>query len=631
MHRTGFTQYLFVAGLLSLCLSTAAGAVWPNDEDAAFIRQHFDKSEHRIAMRDGAHLHTVVYTPRDTSQVYPILLIRTPYSAGPYGPGEYKVKDLNWYINLVREGYSFAFQDVRGRYLSEGTWENMTPHIADKRDSTDVDESSDTYDTIDWLVQNVPGNNGRVGLLGISYRGFYAAAGIADAHPALKAVSPQGPMSDIYFDDFHHCGAFSLTYFGGYPTFGTHRPAPTDKAWWTGIKWDAPAWDPYERYIRFGAVADEGQRYMPDNFLWQQTVEHPDYDEFWQARNILPHLRDVTPAVMTVGGLFDAEDLYGGFNVYKAIERQNPPETTNILVQGPWFHGGWSRDEGRSLGHVYFGEGNSTFYQEELEVPFFNYHLKDEGTWDLAEATIFNTGVNQWRRFDTWPPAAAPTKRLYLDRDGGLSFAAPGGAGFAEYLSDPSRPVPFVATSLRGGNRSYVVEDQRFASRRPDVAVFQTDPLDEPLALAGPVVARLYVSTSQTDADWIVKLIDVYPDDHPSFPHEPDERLGGYQQMVRFEAMRGRYRNSYSEPEPFEPHQVTEVAVTLQDVCHTFQPGHRVMVHVQSTLFPLVDRNPQVYVDNIYKADPATFVKAVHRVFCSRAHASHLEVGVLDD
>jgi len=332
-----------------------------------------------------------------------------------------------------------------------------------------------------------------------------------------------------------------------------------------------------------------------------------------------------------VGGLFDAEDLYGGFNVYLAIERQNPPETTNILVQGPWFHGGWSRDEGRALGHVWFGEGNSTFYQAEVEVPFFNYHLKDEGEWSLPEATVFNTGVNQWRRFDAWPPAEAPVERLYLDRDGGLSFDAPGGSGFVEYLSDPSRPVPFVATSLRGGDRSFVVEDQRFASRRPDVAVFQTAPLEAPLTLAGPVTARLYVSTSQTAADWIVKLIDVYPGDHPPFPHEPDERLGGYQQLLRFEAMRGRYRTSYSRPEPFEPHRVTEVAVPLQGVCHTFQPGHRVMVHVQSTFFPLIDRNPQTYVDNIHKADPTTFVKAVHRVFCSVGHPSHLEVGVLED
>ncbi|MBW2257311.1 MAG: CocE/NonD family hydrolase [Deltaproteobacteria bacterium] len=615
-----------LSALTCLCLSaTLVGSTAPNDEDAAFIRQHFDKAEFRIPMRDGARLHTVVYTPRDTSQVYPILLLRTPYSAGPYGPGEYKVKDLNWYINLVREGYIFVFQDVRGRYLSEGTWTNMTPHIADKRDSTDVDESSDTYDTIAWLVDHVPRNNGRAGLLGISYRGLYAAAGAIDAHPALKAVSPQGPMSDIYFDDFHHMGAFSIGYFNGMPTFGTHRPALTTKSWWSGIDYGTRPRDDYELFMRFGSLESEGQRYLPDNFLWQEIVAHPDHDAFWQARNILPHLRDITPAVMTVGGLFDAEDLYGSFNVYKAIERQSPPDATNILVMGPWFHGAWSRADGSSRGHVYFGEGNSTFYQEEVEVPFFNYHLKDQGSGDLPEALVFETGANRWRRFDQWPPAAAPPGRLYLGRGGGLSVEPPGGSGFVEYVSDPQRPVPFT------DGRNYMTDDQRFASRRPDVAVFQSAPLEDSLTLAGPVQATLYVSTSQTAADWVVKLIDVYPDDHPAYPHEPDRQLGGYQQMVRSEAMRGRYRNSFSRPEPFEPHRVTEVGVTLQDVLHTFKPGHRVMVHVQSTCFPLIDRNPQVYVDNIYRADPRTFVRAVHRVFCSAAHPSHLKVGLLRD
>jgi uncharacterized protein len=614
---------------LALCLWAAvASARPPTPEDAEFLKGYYDKVEHRIPVRDGVHLHTVVYIPKDRTQAYPIMLCRTPYSAGPYGPDEYKLGDLNWYINLVKEGYIFAFQDVRGRYMSEGTWTNMTPQIAAKGGPTDVDESSDTYDTVDWLINHVPANNGNVGMVGISYRGFYAAAGAIDAHPALKAVSPQGPMSDVYFDDFHHNGAFLPVYIHSLPVFGHNPTAPTPKAWWPNVDYGTPTQDGYKLFLEMGSLRDVGQRYLPDNFFWQQMVEHPDYDEFWQQRDLLPHLKDIRAAVMTVGGLFDAEDLYGSFNVYKAIESQSDRNTTNMLVMGPWVHGGWSRTDGRSLGDVYFGEGTSTFYQEEIETPFFNYHLKGEGSLDLPEAMVYETGANRWRRFEQWPPKCK-RRKLYLQPERALAFSKPRGKGFAEFISDPRSPVPHTGYIDFGIAREYMTADQRFASRRPDVLWFQSEALQDSTTLAGPVLARLYVSTSESAADWIVKLIDVYPDDHPPYPHQPEMNMGGYQQMVRSEVLRGRYRNSFSHPEPFEPQRVTEVEIVLQDVLHTFKPGHRIMVQVQSTWFPLVDRNPQQYVDNIYLADPEDFVTATHRVYYAGRHPSHLEVGVL--
>lgn len=597
------------------------------DPDAvAYIRASYSKSIHEVAMRDGVRLHTIVYSPKDDSRKYPILLMRTPYSIGPYGEGEMP-ESLGPSAPYVRSGYIFALQDVRGKFMSEGEFVNMRPHIDQKNSPRDVDESSDTFDTVDWLVKNVSNNNGRVGQWGISYPGFYSSAGMIDAHPALKAVSPQAPIADWFFDDFYHHGAFFLPHaFNFFASFGKPRPNPTTQ-WSSGIQHGTS--DGYQFFLDLGPLRNADVKYYKGEIgFWTDITQHPAYDGFWQSRNLLPHLKHVAPAVLVVGGWFDAEDLYGALNTYQAIERQNPG-VANSLVMGPWRHGGWNRSDGDRLGNISFGAKTADFYRTTIEFPFFEHYLKDAADPKLPEAYVFETGVNQWQTFDHWPPTNLEQRSLYLQPHGRLSFDPPGESGSDSFVSDPAKPVPFSETIGIGMTPEYMTDDQRFAARRPDVLTYQTDVLTENITLAGPMLAQLWVSTSGTDADWVVKLIDVFPPDAEDGPGmAPNRHLGGYQMMVRSEAIRGRYRGSYSAPEPFVPNEPTYVPLPLQDVLHTFQSGHRIMVQIQSTWFPLMDRNPQRYVRNIFEAQEGDFQISTHRVYRESPKASKLQIGV---
>ena len=627
--KEGYVRVLAL-GVLGAFLAWGTTGGQERDDPAHYVRDHYVKNEYRIPMRDGARLFTAVYTPRDTSRPYPVLMTRTPYSVGPYGADKYR-GSLGPNRLFAKEGYIFVYQDVRGCFMSEGTFTDMRPHI-ERKAGKEVDESTDTHDTIAWLMAHVPGHNGKVGQWGISYPGFYASAGMIDAHPALQAVSPQAPIADWFFDDFHHHGALFLPHaFNFLASFGQPRPEPTTRS---PNRFEHGTPDGYQFFLELGPLKNANERYFKDRVVfWNRLVEHPNYDAFWQARNLLPHLKKVAPAVMTVGGWFDAEDLYGTLNTYKAIERQNPG-IFNVLVMGPWRHGGWARQGGEKLGNIHFGSRTSAFYQEHIKLPFFEHFLKGQGDPCLPEACVFETGSNHWRRFDQWPPQRLRMRGLYFHEGGRLTFEPPAATGEAadEYVSDPSRPVPFTEAIATGMTGEYMTDDQRFAARRPDVLTYQTDVLKEDLVLAGPLRADLWVATSGTDADWVVKLIDVFPNDAKDFPGMPPGRhLGGYQMMVRSEIIRGRFRQSYEHPEPFTPNEPTRIRLELQDVLHNFQKGHRLMIQVQSTWFPLADRNPQKYVSNIFLADEKDFIKATQRVLRSRGHATHLEVGVLAD
>lgn len=600
------------------------------DDVAAYLAAHYTKREVRIPMRDGVHLHTAIFTPRDTSKTYPILLRRTPYSCNPYGEDKFPNR-IGPSPIFLRAGYIFVDQDVRGAFMSEGEFVNMTPHLAQKSGPNDVDESTDAWDTIEWLVHNVPGNNGKVGLYGISYPGFYAAAGMIDAHPALAAVSPQAPIADWWYDDFHHHGAFFLPHaFNFLASFGKPRPQPTTE--WNR-RFDHGTGDGYQFFLDTGPLERLQERHLRGEIaIWNDIVAHPNRDAFWQARDLLPHLRKVAPAVMVVGGLFDAEDLYGPLNIYRTVERENPG-VYNILVMGPWGHGGWSRTEGERLGDISFGAKTSREYQERLELPFFEHFLKGVGAPPAGEAHLFDTGAHRWHAFAAWPPQPV-TKDMYFGEGGTLTPDAPKArSGFDAFESDPARPVPFTQEIAAGMPKEYMIEDQRFAARRPDVLVYETPPLTEDLTLAGPIEAELWVSTTGTDADWIVKLIDVLPGDAGATTSERGDvqysKLGGYQMLVRSEVVRGRFRDSAERPAPFVPGKPTRVRVPLLDVLHTFKKGHRLMIQVQSTWFPLVDRNPQTFVPNIFLAEAKDFKKATHKVYRDGAHASRVRLPVL--
>ena len=609
--------------------AASCGASSPSE---SYAKRNYTKSEHWIEMRDGVKLYTAVYRPKQLDQDYPILLQRTPYSCSPYGPDQYR-DTIGPSRVMMEDGYIVVYQDVRGRYQSEGQYDNMRPHV---RGKLPIDESSDTYDTIEWLLANVPGNNGKVGQWGISYPGFYAAAALPEAHPALVAASPQAPIADFYFDDFHHGGAFTLMYWQISSVFGYQKQERTTDRWYPYVRperRDAGRGDAYEFYLELGSLANSEKYYGDDHVFWQQIVDHPNYDEFWQSRNILPHLENLHTAVLVVGGWFDAEDLYGPLHIYQEIEANNLG-LTNHLVMGPWSHGDWSRTRPiQSVAQVDFGEGLSEQFQREVELRFFQEHLKGIDHPDLPEALVFDTGRKRWLELASWPPVAASERTMFLGPEGTLAWEVGDSwkAEFSEFPSDPANPVPYrESPELRGTPRPYMAEDQRFAARRPDVLVFQTEPLAEDLTLTGPIVAHLQVATDQTDADWVVKLIDVYSDEMPNNPRYPEVDFRGYQQMVRSEVLRGRFRRSFEQPEPFIPQQQTAVDVVLQDVCHTFRRGHRLMIQIQSTWFPLVDRNPQQYVENIYRAKDSDFVKAMHRVYHSSAAGSQLELMVLE-
>lgn len=599
----------------------------------SYIRLHFTKHEYMVPMRDGVRLMTSVFVPNDTTQSYPILMKRTPYNVAPYGEDKYPSK-LGPSDLFLKAGYIFVNQDVRGRFASEGSFTQVTPHLAHKSKPTDVDESSDTYDTIEWLLRNVPNHNGRVGMYGISYPGFYAAAGMIDAHPALRAVSPQAPVGDWYFDDFLHHGSFFLAHaFRWLSSNATERTTPTTEP---SKPFVYPTADGYKLFLEAGSIENIDKLYLQGAIpFWRDMMQHPNRDEFWQKRALIPHLKNVAPAVLTVTGWYDAEDLYGSFKTYQSIEEKNPGSSSTLVV-GPWHHGGWASSDGEKLGNVAFGSKTSAFYRAEIELPFFEKYLKGKDLPAPAEAIVFETGSNVWRTIDQWPPRKTELKPLYLHNNGRLDWTAPqsdasataaGAASapedFDEFVSDPAKPVPYSETITPRMTIEYMVDDQRFASRRPDVLTYQTEALQEDLVLAGPLEADLWVSTTGQDADWIVKLIDVYPDAPEPTP------LAGYQMLIRSEVIRGRFRNDYAKPEPFVPGEATRVRLELLDILHRFQKGHRLMVQIQSTWFPLVDRNPQTWVPNIYFAKPDDFQKATHRVFRSASHPTSLKIGVL--
>ena len=588
--------------------------------DSLYLVQHYDLAEYHIPMRDGAELFTVVYTPKNQDSKYPILMNRTCYNASGYTDYQFSGYPSDY---LIRDGYILVFQDVRGRFMSDGTFDNMRPNIPgnDPRDRDAIDESSDTWDTIDWLLENIPNNNGRVGMFGISYPGFYAAAALPDAHPALKASSPQAPIADFFFDDFHHQGTYLQSYTAAFAVFGYQKEGRTREPWYMdkiSRFYDSPAKDGYDFHLAQGPLKNITEKYHYDNFFWEQIISHPNYDEFWQKRNILPHLKGIDHAVMTVGGWFDAEDLYGPLNIYKSIEAGNP-KAENIIVMGPWDHGGWASEEGKTIhNHIYFGDSISTHFQREVERRFFSHHLKGTKEPALPEAYMFDTGTKEWKSFAKWPPEEIAPTSMYFGANGTLSLGAPLDEEAAfDYISDPAKPVPYTSQTegLTFTPRRFMSDDQRHASRRPDVLTFSTEPLQENKTIAGEIMARLKVSMTSSDADFVVKLIDVYPQDHPNYEHNPENIImGGYQQLVRSEVFRGRFRNGFETPEPFIPGDITDVNFRLQDVLHTFKKGHRIMIQIHSTWFPYIDRNPQKFVDNIYEADESDFTKAIIRV-----------------
>jgi putative CocE/NonD family hydrolase len=614
---------------LFLLLTVACGNTFAQ---SAYVKEHFTKKDVYITMRDGIKLFTSIYTPKDASvkNKYPIMMQRTCYSIAPYGESKYP-GSLGPSKYMMQEGYIFVYQDVRGRYKSEGTWTNMTPVIDNKKSKTDVDEGSDTYDTIDWLIKNVTGNNGRVGQWGISYPGFYTAAGILSNHPALKASSPQAPISDFFFDDFHHNGAFIEGYFFTFPVFGVQKKDTTSQSWFQNAMFSPGTRDGYQFLLDLGPLKN-ADKYYKDNFFWQETINHPNYDEFWQKRGLLKHFNKVKPAVMLVGGWFDAEDLTGPLAIYKTIEKKDP-NAYNTIVMGPFGHGRWSRETGHTMhSNIYFGDSIATFYQKTIEQKFFNHFLKGKGdkASGLPEAYMFNTGKNEWKTFDKWPSPAASHVKFYLNNDGKLADAQPATAGSTSFISDPLKPVPYTednTTTMGFTPHNYMSEDQRFAGRRTDVLVFQTDVLSDDVTLGGEIMSHLKVATTGTDADWIVKLIDVYPPDEQNNPYMPNKNiiLSNYQQMVRSQIMPARFRDGFEKAVPMVANQKTDVNFRLQDVLHTFKKGHRIMIQVQSTSFPLYARNPQKFVENPYKANETDYIKATHTVY----NDSYIDVEVL--
>jgi len=625
-----------LAASLPIAAQAPPTAPTPPPEDV--VRAHYTKYEFRIPMRDGKRLFTAVYVPKDaTAGPFPFLMDRTPYNVGPYGEDRYP-KSLGPSPEFQNSGYIFVYQDVRGRWMSEGEFLEMRPHIDDKRSPQDVDDASDTYDTIEFLVKHIPNNNGKVGIWGISYPGFYTSASIIDSHPALVAASPQAPMTDLFLgDDGYHGGAFMLeANFGFYAPFfhpqdGPQTPKPM-------VPFDYGTPDHYRFFLHAGNTANLDKLYLKgSNWLFNDQLNHNTYDAYWQARDLSRHMKNVKCAVLVVGGWFDAEDLEGPYRTFYAINKFNP-STPTTLVEGPWVHGGWSRGDGSHLGDVQFNAKTSEYFRANLQFPFFEHYLKGKGP-ALNKAVVFETGTNVWRSFDAWPPKATTPQTLYFHAGGKLSFDPPSEAnGADEYVSDPDHPVPFVGYTTDTVPQRYMVDDQRFASYRPDVLVYETDPLEQDVTIAGPISPRLKVVSTATDSDFDVKLIDVYPDNDPDADDSaagnkrildnPPLHMGSYQQLLRGEPFRAKFRNSWEKPEPLVPGKEADLNFTMPDLFHTFRRGHRIMIQVQSSWFPLTDRNPQKFVE-IPNAHTSDFVKATERVFWGGADGSRIEVPVL--
>lgn len=621
-----FSLFTFFFILTQFVIAQSTPEVW--------FKDNYIKKEYMIKMRDGIQLYTAVYIPKDKNTQHPILLTRTPYSCKPYGEMQMNKNLWDSYLyGYMQGGYIYVEQDVRGKWMSEGEFENVRPFIAKKKNKKDIDEASDTYDTVDWLVKNIPNNNGRVGVFGVSYPGFYSTMAAAANHPSIKAVSPQAPVFDWFMgDDFHHNGAFMMMdAFRFFDGFGNNRPVPTTKG---PSKKVFHTTDSYSFFLRTKSLRELSKFHGDSIPFWTDMMNHPDYDIWWQARSAKNACRDLKPAILVVGGLFDAEDNYGTWHTYRAIKELSKNADCKLVI-GPWSHGGWKGVDGSFLGDIRFGSKTAVYYQQQMEVPFFNYYLKEMGNIDsISNATIFFSGENQWKKFDQWPPKNTTPTDLCFANDQKLSFDKPSATDcYTEYISDPAAPVPFQMEIANNRPKEYMIADQRFASRRADVTTFQTNVLSEDLTLAGSITVDLSVAISTTDADFVVKIIDVFPD---NFSYGKDIYgkadnnviLGGYQMLVRGDVMRGKYRNSFSIPEPFVPFIPSTVKFELTDVAHTFRKGHRLMIQVQSSWFPLVDMNPQQFVD-IYKCSEDDFKKAIIRIYHQQNQISKVILPVL--
>lgn len=612
-------------------VALSACASLPKQRGDFHVHRFYEKSEHMIPMRDGVKLFTIVYSPKDASQSYPILLQRTPYSIAPYGPEEFP-NVLGPSDVFDREGYIFVFQDIRGKFKSEGDYK-LSLALPAARGNAKVDESTDAYDTIEWLLANVPNHNGKVGQWGISYPGWLTVAGMVNAHPALAASSPQASPADMFIgDDWHHNGAFRIMYAFSWLSGNARRRVggPTEK-WGQRFDYGTP-WG-YRFFLEAGSAADIDAEYFQGEVpAWTEFIENGTYNPYWQDQNALVYLDDIDHPVLNVAAWFDAEDFYGPMEIYKTIERENPG-IENTLAVGPWFHGGWVRVPGDSLGDLRFDSNTSFYFQRQVMFPFFERHLRGAGDWNAPEAVVFQTGRNAWKTHDAWPPKDAAQTKLYLREGGAVAFEAPTASGdaFDEYVSDPNKPVPFSTETRTTQGHLWMVEDQRFAATRPDVLVYETEPLAEDVTIAGPIRARLFVSTTAADADWIVKLIDVYPGDAPdNNPNPRGIRMGDFQMLLSGEIMRGKFRNSFTDPEAMKPGEVTAIEFDLPERYHTFLKGHRIMVQIQSSWFPVYDRNPQTFTD-IYRAKPEDYRKATQRIHRSADHPSHLVLTTVKD
>jgi putative CocE/NonD family hydrolase len=617
--------------LILLCFFTFSFA---QKVDLKWVTENYTKKEMMVPMRDGVKLHTTIYAPNSDSEKHPILMTRTPYSCAPYGVDKYSIRlYTSYWKEYLKEGYIIVIQDVRGRWMSEGEFVDVRPYNPNKKKKTDIDEASDTYDAIDWLIKNIKNNNGNVGVFGISYPGFYSTMAALSGHPAVKAVSPQAPVTEWFMgDDFHHNGAFMMMdAFGFYSSFGKPRPKPTTVGP-KGYKFYTE--DKYKFYLETGALKNLSKQMGDSVKFWNDLMNHPNYDDWWKARDARVGFKNppkYIPPVLVVGGVFDAEDCYGAWRLYEAIEKSNP-NLKNQIVMGPWYHGGWSRGDGSKLGNIQFGSKTSEYYQQNIEIPFFNFYLKGKGNIDrIKEANIFFTGENNWRTFESWPPAKVSQTSLFLNEGKRLSYNQGSGLNlFSSYVSDPSKPVPYTDGVIKDRTREYMTDDQRFSSTRTDVLTFTTAKLDEDVTLAGTILADLKVALSTTDADFIVKVIDVFPEKfmYDSLQNENGYLMDSYQMLVRGEVMRGRYRNSFEKPEAFIPGKIETVKFELPDVAHTFKKGHQIMVQIQSTWFPLVDRNPQQFVD-IYHCEDKDFIPSEIKIFHDAQNPSRLVLPVL--
>lgn len=602
----------------------------PQNADADYVKNNFTKMDTLIKMRDGVHLFTSIYIPKDNSEKHAFLIERTPYSVSPYGKDKYP-RSLGPNKELMQANYIFVYQDVRGRYRSEGVNLEVTPFIANKKDNTQVDESSDTYDTMEWLLKNIANNNGRAGLYGISYPGFYATASLPEAHPSIKALSPQAPVTDEFIgDDANHNGAFFLLdNFSFMNSFGKERQGPTTS--YGGPIFPFKTDDVYKSFLEMGPVKNtQAEKYFNNrSYIWNEYLQHDTYDDYWQKRNIRQHLKNVTIPTLVVGGWFDAEDLFGALHTYQAIE-QNSKANKNFLVMGPWTHGAWGRPGWVKFGSYNFNSNTSQYFQDSLQTVFFNYYLRDKGQFNAAEATLFETGTNEWKHFAKWPMDNVKNVSYYLTADKKLTTAKTKTKNtFDEYVSDPANPVPYTAKVSGRRNNEYMVEDQRFAAARPDVLTYESEVLTEDLTIAGKIITELFASLSTTDADFIVKLIDVVPENEIDFPQKDGIADGkGFQRLLRAEVMRGKFRNNFTKPEAFVPGKIAKVSFDLNDVLHSFKKGHRIMVQVQSSWFPLVDMNPQKFM-RIPEAEASDFQKSTIRIYHDSEHASRVVLPVM--